>query len=157
LRVGWIRADEPLRSVLLARKAALNMSTTPISQTLTAQLLAAVDTEWLTGHRAALAQRRDRLAALLARYLPSWRVRPPAAGLSLWVELPLDNADTFVHVAARHGVGIAPGSAACHCGRHHRYIRLSFAEPLNTLELAVERLCAAWETHTQNLAASPAR
>ena len=54
------------------------------------------------------------------------------------------------------GVAIAAGQRACIDGRHRHYIRLSFAEQPGTLELAVERLAAAWESHTQNLAASPA-
>jgi len=155
LRVGWIRADEPLRTALLAHKAAMNLATAAIAQALTAQLLAAIGTDWLTAHRTALARRRDRLAALLAARIPAWRARSPQAGLSLWVELPLDSADAYAHAAARMGVSIAAGSSACVDGRHHRYIRLSFAEQLDTLELAIERLAAAWETHTQNIAASP--
>jgi DNA-binding transcriptional MocR family regulator len=157
LRVGWIRAEEPLRTAVLARKAALNLATAAVSQTLTAQLLAAVGPEWLPAHRSALAQRRDHLVALLTAHLPAWRTHLPAAGLSLWAELPLDSADAFAHAAARHGVTVAAGSTACLDRRHHRYLRLSFAEPLDTLELAVERLAAAWETHTENLAATPAR
>lgn len=155
LRVGWIRAGEPLRTALLARKAALNLATAAVSQMLTAQLLGAITPDWLAVHREALAQRRDHLAALLAARLPAWRTQPPAAGLSLWAELPLDSADTFAHVAARHGVTIAAGSTCCLDRRHHHYIRLSFAEPPGTLELAVERLAAAWEIHTQDLAATP--
>jgi DNA-binding transcriptional MocR family regulator len=148
LRVGWIRAGEPIRTAILSSKAALNLATSALSQTMTAQLLAAIGPGWLAAHRRALAQRRDRLAALLAARLPAWRVHPPSAGLSLWAELPLDSADAFAHVAARHGVTVAAGST-------HQYIRLSFAEPLGTLELAVERLAVAWEAHTQNLAATP--
>ena len=156
LRVGWIRADEPLRTAVLAHKAAVNLATAAVTQALTAQLLAAIGTDWLAAHRNALARRRDRLADLLTTHVPAWRAQSPPAGLSLWVELPVDSADAFAHVAARHGVTIAAGSTACVDGRHHHYIRLSFAEQLDTLELAMERLAAAWETHTQNLAASPA-
>lgn len=157
LRVGWIRADEPLRAAVLARKAALNLATAAIGQTLTAQLLAGVGPAWLATHRAALVRRRDHLIDLLTAHLPAWQVSPPAAGLSLWIELPVETADAFAHVAARHGVTIAAGSAACLDDRHLSYIRLSFAEQLDTLELAVERLAAAWEVHTANLAASPGR
>ena len=155
LRVGWIRVGEPLRTAVLARKAALNLATAAINQMLAAQLLAATTADWLTAHRHALGQRRDHLAALLAAHLPAWRAQQPRAGLSLWAELPLDSADAFAHVAARHGVTVAAGSTCCLDRCHHHYIRLSFAEPLGTLELAVERLVAAWETHTQNLAATP--
>ncbi len=153
LRVGWIRADEPLRTQILARKAALNLATAAIDQTLTAQLLAGAGPAWLATHRAALAERRDHLINLIAAYLPAWQVSPPSAGLSLWIELPLEATDAFAHVAGRYGVTIAAGSAACLDDHHLRYIRLSFTEQQGTLELAVERLAAAWEAHTANLAA----
>jgi len=156
LRVGWIRAAEPLRTAVLAHKAALNLAVAAPSQALTAQLLAAIGPGWLSAHRGALAQRRDHLTALLGSLLPAWQAPPPSAGLSLWVRLPLGSADAFAHVAARHGVTIAAGSTACIDDRHRQYIRLSFAEPLDTLTLAAERLAAAWEAHTEDLAATPA-
>jgi DNA-binding transcriptional MocR family regulator len=155
LRVGWIRADEPLRSALLARKASLNLGTAVISQALTAQLLAAIDAGWLSAHRVALTQRRDLLTALIAAHLPAWRAEGPEAGLSLWAELPVGSADAFAQTAARHGVTIMAGSAACADGQHRQFARLSFAEQPSTLELAVERLAVAWELHAENLAASP--
>jgi DNA-binding transcriptional MocR family regulator len=157
LRVGWIRAAEPLRSAIIARKAALNLGTAVISQALAARLLAAIDAGWLAAHRAALTHRRDLLLALVGRHLPAWRAERPEAGLSLWARLPLDNADAFAHAAAtRHGVTIMAGGAACADGRHRHFARLSFAEQPGTLELAVERLAVAWELHAENLAASPA-
>ena len=157
LRVGWIRVGEPLRSAVVARKSALNLGTAAMSQSLAAQLLAAIDRDWLIAHRAALTERRDLLTALLARHLPAWRTRRPDAGLSLWAELPVENADAFTLAAARHGVTVMAGSAACTDGRHRHFVRLSFAEQPGTLELAAERLAAAWELHAETLAASPAR
>jgi DNA-binding transcriptional MocR family regulator len=156
LRVGWIRADDPLRQAIVERKTALNLGTSAISQALTARLLAATDAGWLAAHRAALTQRRDHLVALIAAHLPAWRVRPPDAGLSLWAELPLETAEAFTLVAARHGVAVLAGGPACADGQHRHFIRLSFAEQPGTLELAVERLAAAWEAHAETLAASPA-
>jgi DNA-binding transcriptional MocR family regulator len=157
LRVGWIRAGEPLRSAIVARKAALNLGTAVISQALAARLLATIDGGWLAAHRAALTERRDLLTALLREHLPAWRARPPDAGLSLWAEVPVDSADALTLAAARHGVTVMAGSAACADGRHRHFVRLSFAEQPGTLELAVERLAAAWELHAETLAASPAR
>jgi DNA-binding transcriptional MocR family regulator len=155
LRVGWIRAEEPLRAVILARKAGLNLATSAVSQAVAAQLLAAVSPGWLAAHRATLTQRRDHMTELISTHLPAWRTRIPQAGLSLWLELPVGSAEAFAHVAARHGVTVTAGSAACLDGQHGRNLRLSFAEPLDTLALAVERLAAAWEAHAQDLAASP--
>jgi DNA-binding transcriptional MocR family regulator len=156
-RVGWIRVSEPLRSAVIARKSALNLGTAVISQALAARLLAAVDADWLAGHRAALTERRDLLTALIGAHLPAWRTTTPDAVLSLWAELPLDNADAYTLNAARHGVTVMAGSAACSDGRHRHFVRLSFAEQPSTLELAVERLAAAWELHAEILAASPAQ
>jgi len=156
LRVGWIRvADEALRGALASRKAALNLATSAVSQEMTAQLLEGITPGWLEGHRVALARRRDYLLALIAGHLPAWRVRSPRAGLSLWADLPLATAEPFAHAAARHGVTVTPGSAACVCGAHGNHIRLSFAERPATLELAAERLAAAWAAHAADLAATP--
>ena len=143
LRVGWIRVSEPLRSAVIARKSALNLGTAAISQALAARLLTGVDAAWLAAHRAALTERRDLLTALVNAHLPAWRTRTPDAGLSLWAEVPLDNADAFTLAAARQGVTVMAGSAACADGRHRHFVRLSFAEQPSTLELAVERLAAA--------------
>lgn len=157
LRVGWIRVtDEPLRSSLIGRKSALNQASSSLSQAITAQLLAALTPDWLSAHRAALTRRRDHLVALIREHLPAWMVNPPDAGLSLWVQLPVTSADAFTHAAARHGVTVAPGALACVDGRHHNYLRLSFAERPSTLELAAERLAAAWESHAADLAVAPA-
>lgn len=154
LRVGWIRAEEPLRTELIAHKADLNLATAAISQLIAARLLRAIDIDWLRAHRAAICDRRDRLAALIETRLPSWRYRRPDAGLSLWVELPVVDAGAFVHVAARHGVRVAAGRDACIDDKHNQHIRLSYAEQPDTLELAVERLSVAWEVHCENLAAN---
>jgi DNA-binding transcriptional MocR family regulator len=158
LRVGWIRADEPLRAAIVRAKAALDLATSLPAQHLAARLLAAVDDRWLGAVRSGLAERRDHLARRLTARLPSWRFDPaPAAGLSLWAELPIADADAFSHVAARHGVVVAPGSMMCGCGRHRAHLRLSFAQPVDELDLAAERLASAWEAHSEDLAALPAR
>jgi DNA-binding transcriptional MocR family regulator len=158
LRIGWIRVGagvgaERLGDALVARKAALNLATSAVTQAVAAQLLDAVDAGWLSAHRSALVRRRDHLCAMIGSLLPAWRVSVPSAGLSLWVWLPVEDAAAFAHVASRHGVVVAVGGAACVDGRHRGYIRLSFAEQLDTLSLAVERLAVAWQAHTENLAA----
>ena len=157
LRIGWIRVgleSSGLLDALVARKASLNLATSLVAQAYAARLLSAVSPSWLASHRLALAARRNHLVSLLGALLPAWRVDVvPSAGLSLWVRLPVLDAAAFAFVASRHGVTVMPGAAACVCGAHRGYIRLSFAEQLDTLTLAVERLAVAWEAHTQNLAA----
>src|SRR5581483_6128600 len=155
LRIGWIRdGDARLLAALVARKAPLNLATSAVAQAYAAVLLGAVTPSWLGAHRSALVRRRDHLVSMVGALLPAWRVAVvPSAGLSLWVRLPVLDAAAFAHVASRHGVVVAPGSAACVCGEHRGYVRLSFAEHLDTLSLAVERLAVAWEAHSENLAA----
>ncbi|MGH8999691.1 MAG: PLP-dependent aminotransferase family protein, partial [Acidimicrobiia bacterium] len=156
LRVGWVRAPEPLRASLVRAKAAADLASSVPAQLLAAEILGRVDSGWLAQLRAALAIRRDSLAALLAERLPAWRVRRlPAAGLSLWVELPLGDADAFAHAAARYGVTVAPGRTMCSDGGHVNCVRISFAEQVDVLDLAVDRLAAAWEVHSEDLAATP--
>lgn len=158
LRIGWIRiGDDGGAGDVIARKAALNLGTAVISQALAARLLAAIGPGWLAAHRAALTQRRDHLTALIAAHLPAWRAQPPQAGLSLWAQLPVESANAYARAAARHGVTVMAGGAACADGKHRHYIRISFAQQPGTLELAVERLAVAWQAHAENLAASPAR
>ncbi len=155
LRIGWIRADPSLLEQVARWKAADDLATSAPAQAIAVSLLEAIDDTWLCAHRRALASRRDHLAQLIGRKLPAWRTRTPAAGLSLWVELPVENADAFAHAAAANGVVVAPGSTACSDTRHLAGVRLSFAEPLETLDLAVERLASAWERHSQDVAATP--
>jgi len=154
LRVGWIRAAPEIVERLAAFKADDDLATSAPAQLLTARLLDALDDDWLADHRRALTERRDHLLALISEQLPAWSPHRPAAGLSLWVELPVRDASAFAVVAASHGIVVAPGAASCVCGGHRDAIRLSFAEPLAVLDLAVERLASAWEIHCQELAAT---
>jgi DNA-binding transcriptional MocR family regulator len=151
LRVGWIRIpSESLRSAVVAAK----LPTSALSQVTAASLLSGVTADWLSGLHGVLRERRDHLCALIGTQLPAWRVpEVPEAGLSLWVSLPVVDASTFAAVAARYGVRVLPGTAACVCGRHRGFIRLSFASQPDTLSMAVERLAVAWEVHAENLAA----
>lgn len=155
LRIGWMRAPEPLRATFLRAKAAADLAPSGPSALVTAHLLGAVDAAWLTALRRALAGRRDHLSTQLSARLPSWRVDAvPEAGLSLWVRLPVTEADGFSHTAYRHGVVVAPGSTACVCKRHRAFVRLSFAHPVAELDLAAERLATAWESYCEDVAST---
>ncbi|WP_161500912.1 PLP-dependent aminotransferase family protein [Embleya scabrispora] len=153
LGVGWLRVPDALRGYLAQTAAAAAAAPSVPAQVVAARLLRAADAGWQEGLRRTLAERRDLLLALLAEQLPAWRVTAPRAGLSMWAELPVADSTTFVHLAARYGVLVAPGAAACVDGRHHHGVRLSFAESADTLRTAVDRLTAAWEEHTRRLAA----
>ncbi|WP_344578894.1 PLP-dependent aminotransferase family protein [Nonomuraea roseoviolacea] len=152
LRVGWIRAPERLRDVLLLLRSGGDPGPGVPAELIAARLLGAAGPAWQDGLRDSLRDRRDLLLALLERRLPAWRAEIPRAGLSAWVSLPVVDSESFAHLAARYGVIVAPGATACVDGRHHHGIRLSFAESPRTLESAVDRLTAAWEEHSRRLA-----
>ncbi|WP_344928256.1 PLP-dependent aminotransferase family protein, partial [Streptosporangium carneum] len=145
LRVGWIRTQGAPRGHLLRLRSASDLAPGVPAQVIATRLLEAVDDPWLDALRAALRARRDLLVTLLGRHLPAWRAHPQAAGLSLWVTLPVTDSESYAHLAARYGVIVAPGAAHCVDGRHHAGIRLSVAESPHVLEAAVDRLAAAWE------------
>ncbi|WP_214414411.1 aminotransferase-like domain-containing protein [Sphaerisporangium fuscum] len=152
LRIGWVRAPDPLRDYLLRMRSASDLAPGVPAQIIAARLLTAADAAWRDGLRRALRERRDLLLDLLARHLPAWRAEVPRAGSSVWVTLPVTESETFAHLAARYGVIVASGATACVDGRHHDGVRLSFAESHATLEAAVDRLTAAWEEHARRLA-----
>jgi DNA-binding transcriptional MocR family regulator len=157
LRVGWIRAESAaLRELLVEGKGEVNGGTSVVAQGVAGALLSVIDGSWLEGYRAALRERRDFLCGLLSAALPAWEVVVPAAGMSLWVRLPVVDAAAFAHVALRFGVVVGTAAEACACGEHLGFVRLSFALPAEELRVAVERLAAAWEVHAQNLAAGVA-
>ena len=157
LRIGWVRANEPLRSRLLAAKSAMDLATGSTGQQVAAALLAGIDNEWRDRMHAALRRRRDHLEGELRSRLPSWRLSfPPRAGLSLWMRLPVAESDTFAHQAAMYGAPVAPGSLMCHCGRHLSCVRLSLAHPLEALSIGAQRLESAWEAYSADIAATPA-
>ncbi len=157
LRVGWIRTPAALRGHLLRLRSASDLAPGVPAQIVATRLLHAVGDPWLDALRTALRARRDLLLALLGRHLPAWRPEPPAAGLSLWAGLPVTDSETYAHLASRYGVIVAPGAAHCVDGRHHAGIRLSIAESPHVLEAAVDRLAAAWEQHSRDLAAGRSR
>ncbi|MEV0971254.1 PLP-dependent aminotransferase family protein [Microtetraspora glauca] len=146
LRVGWLRAPEPLLARLAEAKQDTDLATSAVSQRLAAELL---ERNTIAPWRAELAGRRDHLAAALAAALPEWTWEPPRGGLSLWVRLPCVDTDRFAALARRYGVAVAPGSLFSADGRHRDRLRLSFALPPPLLDQAVTGLGGAWRDRGQ--------
>jgi DNA-binding transcriptional MocR family regulator len=146
LRLGWVRAPEPVALRFARVKATQDLGSSAVSQVVAERLLRSTDAgaeaRVLDAHRA----RHDVLTGALRRALPSWTWTEPAGGLSLWVRLP-DGADApaFAQVALRHGVAVATAEALSADPSHHRdRLRLSFSGPPELLEEGVRRLAAAW-------------
>jgi DNA-binding transcriptional MocR family regulator len=146
LRVGWLRAPEPLVQRVARVKTAMDLGSPLITQAVAARLLRAVDRARALRQRQ-LKPRRERLASLLKAHLPEWRWSRPAGGLFLWVRLPGGDAREFAQVALRHGVVIVPGPSMSADEQHARFIRLTFLWDPETLATGVERLAAAWRNY----------
>lgn len=145
LRVGFVRAPEPVALRVARVKATQDLGSSAISQLLAERLLAHPATEGFVADRnRELRQRYGVLAAALSDQLPEWRWSEPHGGLSLWVRLPAVVAEPFAQAALRDGVAVATAEALAPSGSHLDHLRLSFAGPPAELRSAVGRLAATW-------------
>ncbi|MBH0118226.1 aminotransferase-like domain-containing protein [Rhodococcus sp. NPDC003382] len=150
--IGWVRTSAPDASLITAspRIPAPAVS----AQVHAARLLDAASPQWFADRYTQLAQQAAHLRAALAELVPSWTVEPATTGDGLWIRLPVVDASTFAHVAARGGVRVAVGRDCVTDGGLREYIRLSAAADTTVLDTAVDRLVEAWATYTRRLAAS---
>jgi DNA-binding transcriptional MocR family regulator len=79
--------------------------------------------------RAAYAERREALVTALREHLPGCRVRRPAGGFFVWVELPKDGpaASELTERAEAGGVGYLPGERFHLDGGGRHCLRLAFS------------------------------
>ena len=146
LRLGWIRAPEPVAARLGRLKAAQDLGNCSVSQVIVLDLIDQID-GITTAHRKLLADRCTLLCDRLASLVPDWSFRRPEGGLSLWVQLPAGAGDDLAATALDFGVGVLPGSAASADETHLDHLRLSFADTPDRLETAAGRLADAWSAH----------
>ncbi len=145
LRLGFVRAPEPVALRFARVKATHDLGTSVISQLLAERILRSPDLDrHLTARNAELRARYDVLAEALHEDLPEWRWDEPAGGLSVWVQLPGPVAGSFAQLALRRGVAVATADALSVTAAHPDRIRLSFAGPPDRLREGVARLAAAW-------------
>jgi DNA-binding transcriptional MocR family regulator len=143
LRVGWLRAAEPVIERLVRLRSALDLGSPLLTQAIAVQLLGALNLARRL-RRSQLEPRRDLLASLIHRQLPEWKFRLPAGGFFLWVKLPDGDAREFAQTALRHGVVVLPGPSMSATGAHTRFLRVSFLAEPQTLRAGVGCLSAAW-------------
>jgi DNA-binding transcriptional MocR family regulator len=146
LRVGWLRAPEPLARRLGEVKARADLGTPMFDQVVAARLLDRVD-EMREDRRSHLLAALDLTAGLLDRHLPEWRWRRPDGGPSLWVRLPHGSAAAYAQAALRHGVEVIPGDVMSPTGGHADHLRLPFTAPPEVLEGVIRRLADAWDVY----------
>ena len=147
LRIGWIRAPEPVLSRLTRLKILTDLGCSVLSQLAAVELLGRIEIIRRTRRRE-VRTKYARLAKLLSSRLPSWSWTPPAGGLSLWVKLPHGDATGFAQIALRHGVAVVPGPLASPDGGGADRLRLPFVHDAETMTEGVERLARAWRAFT---------
>jgi hypothetical protein len=143
LRIGWIRAPRPLVARLAASRSRHDLSSSPLEQLAVQALFARLDA--VRAHRVReLRERRDALATLLGRVLPSWRFAEPQGGQVLWCELPAPVSGALAVAAAERGVRITPGSRFAADSTLESWLRLPYTRPVQELEHAVDVLAQSW-------------
>jgi DNA-binding transcriptional MocR family regulator len=147
LRIGWIRAPEPLIERLARLKTSMDLASPAVTQAIAVRLLASLD-QVRELRRRQLQPRRDLAAAWLRRHLPEWKFRVPSGGLFFWARIPHGDSRELAQVALRHGVVILPGPAMSVNEEHADYLRLPFLTDPATLHTALGRLAAAWKEYS---------
>jgi DNA-binding transcriptional MocR family regulator len=156
LRIGWVRAPEPLIARLARLNAVHDLGHNVPGQLAAAELVPQV--EALAGRLAPQRQaRHDHLLALLARHLPGWAAAPVTGGQTLWVRLPAGDGTSFAQTALRHGIAVLPGAGldVSEPGAD-RYLRLHFVASHDDLTEAVRRLAGAWQSYQPPASHPPA-
>ena len=143
LRVGWIRASEPVIERLARLKTVNDLASPLVTQAVAVRLLGMVR-EARRLRREQLKPRRDLLVSLLRARLPEWSFRVPSGGLFLWVKLPRGDSREFAQTALRHGLVVLPGPTMSASEQHAGFLRVPFLAEPETLRTGVGRLAAAW-------------
>jgi DNA-binding transcriptional MocR family regulator len=155
LRVGFVIAPDPVALRFARVKAIQDLGSSVVSQALAQRLLVVADREdFVDRRRRELRRRYEVLAGALVAAVPDWSWSEPRGGLSLWVQLPGADAESFARTALRHGVAVAGPAALSATGRHGDHLRLSFSASPDVLRAGVERLAVAWADHARG-AGSP--
>jgi 2-aminoadipate transaminase len=156
LRIGWIRASEPIRKRLTTLKQASDLHTSTLNQRIIARLLETFDFEGHLGRvRETYRARHGAMHLALQEWMPkgtAWT--RPEGGLFVWLSLPpgVHDLDVFQAAIARK-VAVVPGSPFFVTPQPRGHLRLSFgnrseahiASGLRTLGEVVRDLAAKAE------------
>lgn len=146
VRVGWIRADRPLISRLLAVRSPGDLGTPIIEQLLVTRLLEEHMDDILELRREQLRSGRDRLEALLADAFPDWHVPHVDGGIVTWIGLGSPVSSQLALAARAHGLIIAAGPRFGVDGAFERFLRLPICYSAETTDAAVQALSRAWRS-----------
>lgn len=147
LRVGWIRAPQPLATSLLRMKSAYDLGTSVLSQLVALELLRS--SEEIADHRVQESATKLALTTgFLSERIPEWSWLQPDGGRSLWVKLPDSaDADRFAAQAVSNGVAVGSGETFTSNQSHRDHIRIGFVQPISALSEGLVRLSDAWAGH----------
>ncbi|MBN9176274.1 MAG: PLP-dependent aminotransferase family protein [Microbacterium sp.] len=143
LRIGWVRADRDLISVLVASRPPRDLGTPEFEQAVAARVLQRMP-DVLAQRALLLREGRDAVVQALRERLPRWRVPPVAGGVALWVELDAPLSSGLVLAARHEGVYLSAGSRFAVDGGHDRHLRMPFTAPIPDLRRAVDVLADVW-------------
>jgi DNA-binding transcriptional MocR family regulator len=146
LRIGWIRAPEPIIEHLGRLKAVVDMGSSLVTQSVAARLLDDIDGVREVRH-GEVTRSLDLLCECVGRLLPDWSWRRPEGGLSFWAGLPRGTATEFAQVALLHGVNVVAGSVLTTDGSCDDHVRLQFVQDPVSITLGVRRLAQAWQSY----------
>jgi DNA-binding transcriptional MocR family regulator len=145
LRVGWLRAHRDVIMRLAGIRPSLDLGSPVLEQLVVASLLRD-SAEVLTPRKLVIARGRDHLMHLLDEHLPGLRYRPPEGGLSLWAELEEPLSSRLAVAAEQHGLHLAAGPRFGVDAAFERFLRIPYTLPDERLDLAVQRLTAAYHS-----------
>jgi 2-aminoadipate transaminase len=148
LRIGWVRAPEPLRRPLTIAKQAADLHSSTVDQAAAARWLQDVDLdERVAGLRRAYGARRDALLDGLGGALPPGSTHNrPDGGMFVWARLPDGwDAAALLERALEQQVAFVPGYPFFAGPPDTAALRLSFtAHPPDEIAEGLRRLRAAW-------------
>lgn len=144
LRIGWIRAAEPVVQRFAAVRVGMDMAGPVLDQLLAVALLQR-GSEIVRARRVQLRKQRDVLIGALRESLPAWQFNVPDGGVTLWAELDAPISTALARAGEAFGVRVAAGPRFGVDGTLERFLRLPFTLPPADLTEAVSRLVAARE------------
>jgi DNA-binding transcriptional MocR family regulator len=151
LRVGWIRASEPMIERTLHVRLSFDLGASVPAQIIVLRLLPELDAI-AEQRRATLVELVDRAVAQFAVDLPTWTIDSPQGGSVLWARTPAPDTGAFCQLAARHGVRVAPGSVARADRMPDPHVRVCVDRPWPVVEEGIRRLATAWADVTADTA-----
>ena len=149
LRIGWLRAPAPLIQRTMHLRLTTDLGASVPAQLLVLKLLPQLE-ELIERRRSTLIEAVDRAAARLRADLPEWQVNEPQGGSVLWVTLPVDDSGPFCQLARRHGVHVAPGSAARANRAADPHLRVCVDRSWELVDVGLHRLGLAWRDYQRS-------